>query len=112
MDKMPPADNPYESPIAKSMAKDVVPSQLTSDAAFWGMTGTQGLGAFNDNMFKQLLLLLAVSQAADHQSIAMLVFALPFLLFSGPAGFLSDKFSKRTIVILSKVAEIEAMALG
>ena len=109
---MPPADNPYESPIAKSMAKDVVPSQLTSDAAFWGMTGTQGLGAFNDNMFKQLLLLLAVSQAADHQSIAMLVFALPFLLFSGPAGFLSDKFSKRTIVILSKVAEIVAMALG
>ncbi|PHS00945.1 MAG: MFS transporter [Blastopirellula sp.] len=115
MDKSPLTDNPSESANAKSMADDDMPSHVTSDIAFWGMTGTQGLGAFNDNMFKQLLLLLlllTVSETADYQSIAMLVFALPFLLFSGPAGFLADKYSKRTVVILSKVAEIVAMALG
>lgn len=92
------------------------PSQLPAlyhDRSFWGMTITQFLGAFNDNLFKQLMLLLALKIAvADRQPIAMLVFSAPFLLFSGFAGFLSDRYSKRTIIVLSKVAEIGAMSLG
>ena len=32
---------------------------LASDISFWGMAVTQFLGAFNDNLFKQLILLLA-----------------------------------------------------
>ena len=42
----------------------------------------------------------------------MFVFAASFLIFSGFAGFLSDRFSKRRIVVLAKVAEIVIMALG
>ena len=34
---------------------------LLQDSAFWGMTATQFLGAFNDNLFKQLLLLLSAA---------------------------------------------------
>jgi MFS family permease len=94
--------------------------ELYSDAAFWGMTITQFLGAFNDNLFKQLVLLLSItgvdealkSEAADEQWLPMLMFAVPFLLFTGYAGYLADRYSKRTIVVWAKVAEIVAMALG
>jgi MFS family permease len=93
---------------------------LYRDPSFLGMAATQFLGAFNDNLFKQLILLLAtpavVAGAADsgedRQWAAMFVFAASFLVFSGFAGYLSDRFSKRPIIILAKVAEIAIMAIG
>ncbi|MFQ5731677.1 MAG: MFS transporter [Planctomycetaceae bacterium] len=98
---------------------------LSRDRAFWGMTSTQFLGAFNDNLFKQLVLLLCVdylllqktlqasSEVADvHQPIALALFAVPFVLFSGFAGWLSDRINKRGIFVAAKVAEIGVMALG
>ncbi|MCA9028044.1 MAG: MFS transporter [Planctomycetaceae bacterium] len=93
--------------------------QLSKDRAFWGMTATQFLGAFNDNVFKQLVLLLSVDYMLVHkltsdpyQTTALAVFALPFVLLSGFAGWLSDRVSKRRVIILAKVAEIVVMALG
>ncbi|UUO08485.1 MFS transporter [Blastopirellula sp. J2-11] len=90
---------------------------LSRDVSFWGMTVTQFFGAFNDNVFKQLLLLMGVNQVVngegqDLQGIAMIIFSLPFLLLAGPAGYLADKYSKTTVIVLSKVAEIIAMLLG
>ena len=38
---------------------------LRRDTSFWGMAATQFLGAFNDNLFKQLILLLATPTAAE-----------------------------------------------
>jgi MFS family permease len=114
--------NPFATPqeVAPSLPEAIPP--LGRDPSFWGMTVTQFLGAFNDNVFKQLLLLLAIPAVAaataaaetesDDQWKAMLVFALPFLLFSGFAGFLSDKHSKRSIVVLAKAAEIFVMLMG
>ncbi len=85
--------------------------------AFWGLSITQFLGAFNDNLYKQILLLLFVAvpwqgQTKDLQWLATGCFALPFVLFSGYAGYLSDRFSKRRVIIASKVAEIVIMAIG
>jgi len=93
---------------------------LYRDRSFQGMAVTQFLGAFNDNLFKQLMLLLAIpvgvaatqDASRDAQGVAQMVFALPFILFSGFAGYLSDRFSKRRIIVLSKVAEIGVMLLG
>jgi len=91
---------------------------LFRDRAFWGITATQFLGAFNDNLFKQLMLLLAVPVGAqlasekDQQGLATVIFSLPFVLFSGYAGFLSDRYSKRTVIVLAKGAEIGIMLLG
>jgi acyl-[acyl-carrier-protein]-phospholipid O-acyltransferase/long-chain-fatty-acid--[acyl-carrier-protein] ligase len=100
------------------LSHDALPP-LYHDKSFWGMAATQFLGAFNDNLFKQLILLLATpiavaaeEPAEDRQWAAMFVFAASFLIFSGFAGYLSDRFSKRPIVILAKVAEIVVMALG
>ena len=97
-------------------------SKLLADKSFWGLNLTQFLGAFNDNVFKQLVLLLALPVVAadatnnqaseDMQGWATLVFSIPFVLFSGFAGYLSDRFCKTPIIVLSKVAEIVIMFLG
>ncbi len=91
--------------------------QLYHDQSFWGMAATQFLGAFNDNLFKQLVLLLSIQgiaadKASDRQGLAMFIFAAPFLAFTGFAGFLADRLSKRLIVVTCKAAEIGVMALG
>jgi acyl-[acyl-carrier-protein]-phospholipid O-acyltransferase/long-chain-fatty-acid--[acyl-carrier-protein] ligase len=110
---------------------DAGDSTLLRGRSFWGMTATQFLGAFNDNLFKQLVLLLAVGAPAgvaiaaaqhappaaarsgpDLQSLAMFLFASPFLLFSGFAGYLSERLSKRTVVVACKIAEIGIVLLG
>ncbi len=89
--------------------RDTLPS-LYRDRSFWGMAVTQFFGAFNDNLFKQIVLLVAaVSVGGDRQSLAMGVFALPFVLFSGFGGYLSDRYSKRRIIVLAKIAEIVVM---
>ncbi len=93
---------------------------LYADRSFWGMTVTQFFGAFNDNLFKQLILLLSITATVgsdgkefdDQQWLPMFVFAAPFLLLTGIAGYLSDKYGKRGIVIACKVAEIAVMCLG
>lgn len=97
---------------------------LRRDRAFWGVTATQFLGAFNDNVFKMLLLLICTDYVRQHpsatinpyfdpyQTIASLLFALAFVTFTGLAGFLSDRFPKRGLVIACKVAEIVVMGAG
>ncbi len=97
--------------------------QLTlASAAFWGFLTTQFLGAFNDNYFKQMVLLICASNVAvvagkasanpDRQSLAMAAFALPFVLLSGLGGFFSDRFSKQYVIISCKVAEIIIMSIA
>ena len=101
-------------------APPAVPSSpsLYSDKSFWSMTTTQFLGAFNDNLFKQVILLLCVDYALQqggvdkYQPIAQVLFALPFILFSGFAGYLSDRYSKQRIVVLCKLAEILIVLAG
>ncbi len=92
---------------------------LLRDRSFWGMIITQFLGAFNDNLYKQMMLLMAIPAAGmaagaqmDLQGWATLVFSLPFVLFSGYAGYLSDRYSKTPIIVACKVAEILIMLMG
>src|SRR5215467_4043713 len=78
---------------------------------------TQFLGAFNDNLFKIVVSMLAVrvvgaAGAGRELSIVSAVFILPFLLFSGYAGQLADIYSKRTVLVVSKSLEIAAAGPG
>lgn len=71
------------------------------------------LGAFNDNFFKQAVLLLAVQAGhASLQSWGTLLFALPFVVFSSAAGWLADRYAKKTLVVWAKAIEIGAMLTG
>jgi acyl-[acyl-carrier-protein]-phospholipid O-acyltransferase/long-chain-fatty-acid--[acyl-carrier-protein] ligase len=112
-------DNLTEScKLAEVAPTDSCRTLLFRDRSFWGMTATQFFGAFNDNLFKQLMLLLAIpvgaaaALKADEQGLATMIFSLPFVLFSGFAGYLSDRYSKRTMIVVCKVAEIGIMLLG
>ena len=78
---------------------------------------TQFLGAFNDNLFKIVVSMLAVHAASQANagrqlSLVGIVFILPFLLFSGYAGQLADVYSKRTVLVVTKSLEIVAAGLG
>jgi len=78
---------------------------------------TQFLGAFNDNLFKIVVTMVAMhaaSAAASGGQVALVgaVFILPFLLFSGYAGQLADIHSKRTVLVITKSLEIVATGLG
>jgi acyl-[acyl-carrier-protein]-phospholipid O-acyltransferase/long-chain-fatty-acid--[acyl-carrier-protein] ligase len=100
-----------ESNPTRSGASDEPKSTLLSDRSFWGIAITQFLGAFNDNLYKQMMLLMALPAAAaamrgDRQGWATMVFSLPFVLLSSFAGYLSDRYSKSRIIVLCKVAEI------
>ena len=39
---------------------------LSRDISFWGMSITQFLGAFNDNIFKQFILLIALQMNLNY----------------------------------------------
>lgn len=85
------------------------PTPAGKDRSFAALVGAQFFGAFNDNLFKQLILLLAAGTlfpGKDLQGIAFAVFSLPFVIFSGIAGDLSERYSKRRIIVWMKVAEI------
>lgn len=188
-----PVPDTSENSKASNQGNEVVDDRdslppLFSDKSFWGLMVTQFLGAFNDNLYKQLMLLLALpaalsmgakmmdgskrattppaivsSQAADPnaatggsevsnaannsvvgsdsvtkqspdtastqtkpsadiekqkaaqddvQGWATLVFALPFVLMGGFAGYLSDRYKKTPIIVIAKYAEIGIMGLG
>ncbi len=87
------------------------------------MTLTQFLGAFNDNVYKTALMLLFVAipvglnaqgemLTKDLQGTGTFLFGLPFILFSGFAGYLSDRYGKWQVIVLCKVAEVVIMVAG
>jgi MFS family permease len=76
---------------------------------------TQFLTVFNDNAFKQVVLLMALAAndlGGDPQARAGLVFALPFLLFLVLAGDIADRVSKRHLLVVTKWVEAGVMALA
>src|ERR1700681_1520276 len=91
--------------------------QVIAHKGFHAFLWTQFPGAFNDNLFKIVVSLVAVEMATARAagrnlSLAGAVFILLFLLFSGYAGQLADVYSKRTVLIVTKSLEIVAAALG
>lgn len=81
---------------------------------------TQFFGAFNDNIFKNVLLLFVAFAGSQHLPIssnlfvnlAAGLFILPFFLFSASAGVLADKYEKSWFIRKVKLFEIAIMLLG
>jgi len=101
---------------------------LVTDRRFGPMFWTQFSGAFNDNFFKNALIILVVYKVAGalpdgapvvfgfgkdaFAPLASAVFILPFFLFSALGGQLADKYEKSKLIRAIKVAEIGIMVLG
>jgi 1-acyl-sn-glycerol-3-phosphate acyltransferase len=82
---------------------------------FW----TQALGAFNDNAFRNALVILVAFQmgldahtVSLYTNLAPALFILPFFLFSATAGQLAEKYEKSRIIRYVKLFEIGAMVLA
>ena len=82
---------------------------------FW----TQFLGALNDNVFKNALVIVLAFGAATTAlssdtlvNLAGAVFIAPFFLFSATAGEIADRYEKSRLIRAVKVLEIAIMVLG
>lgn len=93
---------------------------LLSTRRFLPLFITQFLGAFNDNLFKNALVVLITYLIADQLSVnpqILVTFTgclliLPMFLFSAQAGSIADKFEKAKLIRVIKLAEIILMILG
>jgi acyl-[acyl-carrier-protein]-phospholipid O-acyltransferase / long-chain-fatty-acid--[acyl-carrier-protein] ligase len=88
-------------------------------SGFWALIATQFQGAFSDNTLKWLVSFLVLETATSKEErdlwfvlIVPLLFAVPFLLFSIPGGFLADKYSKRGVTIGTVAGQLVVMALA
>jgi acyl-[acyl-carrier-protein]-phospholipid O-acyltransferase / long-chain-fatty-acid--[acyl-carrier-protein] ligase len=79
----------------------------------------QFLGAVNDNLFKNaLVILIAYQDTTNARSSEILVtlagaiFILPYFLFSATAGQIADKFEKQRLVRIVKLWEIGVMLVA
>lgn len=86
-------------------------------SSFTYLNVTQGLGALNDNIYKLLIVFFLIQLEgieSSHKILAMTgaVFVLPYLLFSAVSGTLADRFSKRDVIVITKILELVIMALG
>ncbi len=94
--------------------------QLFNSQRFLPLFTTQFLGAFNDNLFKNALILLFTYVVAAEMAIkpellgtiAAGLFILPFFLFSALAGQLADKHEKSGLIRIIKLYEIGLMILA
>ena len=79
---------------------------------------TQLSGAFNDNLFKQALILAIlykIGSSADSSlliNLCALLFILPFFLFSALGGQLGEKYAKERLIRAIKAGEIAIMLAG
>lgn len=81
---------------------------------------TQALGAFNDNLFKQALVILITvrmiglsdDDKALWSNVAAGLFILPFFLFSASAGQWAEKYEKARSIRWIKALEVAVMLLG
>src|SRR5919106_170111 len=99
-----------------------VPSQfrLLAELRFGPFFGVQFVGALNDNVFKQGLVILLAYQTASFtamssdtlQNLAQALFILPFFLFSATAGQLADKYEKSRLITITVALELGVMFLG
>src|SRR5215467_8039316 len=94
--------------------------QLLRERRFAPFFWTQFLGAGNDNVYKNALVIFVAFQAAtltalssnDLVNIAAAAFIAPFVLFSATAGQIADKFEKSRLIRLIKLFEIGIMIIG
>jgi MFS family permease len=86
---------------------------------FAPLFATQFLGAFNDSLFKQAVVLFVTYQLYSDptkeftfSAIAQGLFILPFFLFSALSGQLADDHDKARMIRIIKAAEIGIMLVG
>jgi acyl-[acyl-carrier-protein]-phospholipid O-acyltransferase / long-chain-fatty-acid--[acyl-carrier-protein] ligase len=116
-----PTSTPASNSASLSQAVVPAPQQPVDEnwrRSFWSLNITQFQGAFSTNAFQNLLSYMVLGMGLTHEQrdkmvpLILLFFSVPLVLFSMAGGFLADRFSKRRVIIWTKLIEIAAMAAG
>lgn len=124
-----PSDNPFEAPVPSKPAPDPAvdpavdpashPSKSLLGVGYLSLVSSQFFGAANDNILKQCLMLMvatggiwADALGSGGQVVPALCLTLPFILLSGYAGQISDKYSKQQVMLWVKIAEVPIAILA
>lgn len=108
-----PPHSPPNSPPAYLRGDGTPGWQL----GFWSLIVTQFQNAFNDNAIKFLVIYIIVAMnfpKDTRENLILIVgalFALPFIFFSMAGGNFADRYSKRSVVIGTKLMELFVMAV-
>lgn len=109
------------------MTESSSPSLSAQSSALRGLLVAQFFGAFNDNAWKLIVALLAIKQVSASAGIsgeafevasqakttqAFVIFTLPLMVISAFSGVFSDRFSKRTVIVVMKIVEVMLMGAG
>ncbi len=94
--------------------------RLLSERRFLPFFVTQFAGAFNDNLFRNILLLLVTFTtggllglpAEVIVNLAAMLFILPFFLFSAIAGQVADRYEKAQVIRWVKLVEVGVMTVA
>jgi MFS family permease len=93
--------------------------RLLGKRRFLPLFVTQLLGAFNDNLYKNAMVLFVVYKVYSDETaeawfsaIATAIFILPFFLLSAASGQLADARDKAKIIRIVKLCEIVIMLVG
>src|SRR3954469_727513 len=112
-----PAAPDHETLRAQTLIQNV--THLLRARRFLPLFATQFLGAFNDSLFKQAVVLFVTYQlfSDPHKefqfsAIAQALFILPFFLFSALSGQLADDHDKSRLIRIIKLADIGIMIIG
>jgi acyl-[acyl-carrier-protein]-phospholipid O-acyltransferase/long-chain-fatty-acid--[acyl-carrier-protein] ligase len=85
---------------------------------FWSVWATQFQESLSDNAYRFLVISFVADMAFATQTrgyltlLAGILFAAPFVLFSPAGGYLADRYSKRSVILGTKIAEIPVMAIA
>ena len=96
-------------------ARRRTPNNLRS---FWLMFVVEFQNAFSDNTLKFLVTFFILGLGLSHEKrdglvgLVGTIFAVPFVLFSMAGGFCADRYSKRSVAIAVKCAELGVMSVG
>jgi acyl-[acyl-carrier-protein]-phospholipid O-acyltransferase/long-chain-fatty-acid--[acyl-carrier-protein] ligase len=85
---------------------------------FWSLFATQFQESFSDNAYRWLMITFVTATVLDDGQRRLLVFlvtalfSLPFILFSMAGGYLADRYSKRSVLMGTKIFEMAVMVVA
>jgi len=89
------------------------PLALLKTRRLWPLAVTQSCGAFNDNLVKNAMLVLALFRlgvgGAGLSALAGALFIAPYILLSATAGNFADRFPKPRVIVAYKCLELLLM---
>ena len=108
--EIPPSKRTRQTPSAAARTDTI------GSLSFQSLLFTQWLTAINDNAFRWLVVGIGKnmlpSQTGFILAAGLACFVLPFLFLAAFSGYLADRFAKRDVIIVCKIAEILIMSLG